>query len=172
MDLRIHSKPSRVISILLKMPKPSQGNTNFISQYSSGKQKCSLYTSPTQVPATSDEDPTKSFVTQFFPLLLLSPHTPDTTHYTRSWAPLTREEVFEALKSCENNSAPGPSYVTYKAVKWAWEACSLTLRYLYSQCIELGYYPSPFKLSITAMASKSNKNNYTDPSSFRPIPLT
>ena len=83
-----------------------------------------------------------------------------------------REEVSKALNSCKDNSAPGPSQVTYKVVKWAWEAHSLTLWYLYSHCIDLGHYPSLFKSSITAVASKLNKNNYTDPSSFRPIQLT
>lgn len=111
---------------------------------------------------------------QFFPPP--SPHSgpqpSDTSLLTRKRAPLTNEEVSEALKSCQDDSAPGPSQVPYKAIKWTWEAHSHALWYLYSNCIELGHYPSPFKASLTAVTSKPNKKDYTDPSSFRPIQLT
>ena len=145
---------------------------DFISWYSSGKRKHPLYTSPTQVP-TSDEERAKSFISQFFPPPPpVAPYIPpDFTHHTRGWAPLMREEVSEALNSCKDDSAPGPSQVTYKAVKWAWEAHSPTLWYLFSHCINLGHYPTPFKTSITSVVGKPNKADYTKPSSFRPIQL-
>ena len=126
-----------------------------------------------QVPATSDEERAKSFISQFFPPLPpVTPYIPpDSTHHTRGCAPLTREEVSEDLNSCEDHSAPGPSQVTYKVVKWAWEAHSTTLWYLFSHCINLGHYPTLFKTSITAVVGKPNKADYTEPSSFRPIQL-
>ena len=113
------------------------------------------------------------YISQFFPPPPpITPFTPlGTNHHTRDWAPLTREEVSEALKSCKDNSVLGPSQVTYKAVKWTWEAHPLALWYLYSHCFNLGHYPAPFKTSITTVVNKPNKENYTDPSSFRPILL-
>ena len=120
-----------------------------------------------QVSTASDDEYARTFISQFFP-----PPPPiaplSTNHHTRDWAPLTREEVSKALKSCKDNLALGPSQVTYKAVKWAWEAHPLTLWYLYSHCFNLGHYPAPFKTSITTVV---NKPNHTDPSSFRPIQL-
>ena len=94
---------------------------DFISWYSLGKWKCSLYASPTQVPTTSDDERASSFISQFFPPPPpIAPFTPlGTNHPTRDWAPLTREEVSKALASCKDDSVPGPSQVTYKAVKWA-----------------------------------------------------
>ena len=145
---------------------------DFISWYSSGKQKHSLYTSLTQVPATSNNDHTRTCISQFFPPPPpVAPFTPlGANYHTRDWAPLMRKEVSKALKSCKDNLALGPSQVSYKAVK-SWEAHPLALWYLYSHCFNLGHYPALFKTSITTVVKKPNKENYTDPSSFRPIQL-
>ena len=91
---------------------------------------------------------------------------------TRDWLALSVEEITIALTACENDSAPGPSQILYKAIKWAWEAHPLTLEYLYSNCINKGKYLLPFQPLLTAVAPKWGKGDYTDPGSFRPIQLT
>ena len=114
------------------------------------------YTSPTQVLANSDEEHSRIFIDKFFPhppqAQLPAPSNDPLP--TRDWLALSVEEIAIALAACENDSAPGPSQILYKAIKWAWEAHPLTLEYLYSNCINKGKYLLPFKPLLTAVAPK------------------
>jgi hypothetical protein len=42
---------------------------------------------------------------------------------TRPWTPINTEEIREALKDTSNKSAPGPSGINYKILKWVNDAC-------------------------------------------------
>jgi hypothetical protein len=66
---------------------------------------------------------------------------------------------------------PGPSQINYTAIKWIWETSPEILTYLYSQCIEIGHYPTPFKKSTMVIIPKPKKNDYTTLVSFHPIQL-
>jgi hypothetical protein len=114
------------------------------------------------------------FFEQFFPEPPPSaPYQPvDDPEPTRDAVPLTYHEVENAIGGCRLDTAPGPSGVNYKAVKWTWSACPELLFYLFSHCVGLGHYPSPFKHSTTAVVPKPNKNDYTVPGAFRPVQLT
>jgi ribonuclease HI len=152
----------------------SQTVWEFVKWYKHGGKRCRpLYTSPSNIPAPSDQDRAKIFADQFFPepppVLPFAPT--DEPDSPRSFHPLIRSELESAIRNPRKDTAPGPSHINYTAVKWAWEAAPDLLFYLYSNCLELGHYPTPFKRSVTAVVPKPNKNNYTIPSAYRPIQL-
>jgi hypothetical protein len=152
----------------------SQTVWEFIKWYKhSGKRSRPLYSTPSHVPAASDEERPNIFIQQFFPEPPLAQpfHPADEPEPPRPPQPLTREEVDYAIRNCHTNTAPGPSHINYMAVKWAWETIPETLFFLYSQCIQIGHYPRIFKQSLTTIVPKPNKNDYSVATSFQPIQL-
>ena len=152
----------------------SQNVWEFIKWYKHGGKKCRpLYSTPSHVPAEDDNARAQLFAQQFFPdPPPVQPYTPnDPPQQQRESHLLQRHEIEDAIAHCHKKTAPGPSNINYMAVKWTWNACPNLLFYLYSGCIQLGHYPSPFKHSITAVVPKPNKNNYANPASYRPIQL-
>jgi ribonuclease HI len=146
----------------------------FIKWYKHGGKRCRpLYSTPSHVPAPTEQNRDDLFVNQFFPEPPpVQPFTPsDDPIPQRSLHPLTWEEVDYAIRGCRLKSTPGPSKVNYTAVKWAWEGAPDLLFYLFNQCIRIGHYPSPFKHSITTIVPKPDKPDYATPSSYRPIQL-
>jgi ribonuclease HI len=146
----------------------------FIKWYKHGGKRCRpLYSTPSHVPASSDQERARTFAEQFFPVPPpVQPFNPtDDPAPERTANPLIMEEIEHAIKSCQKNTAPGPSQINYTAVKWIWEANPDLLFYLYSHCLQTGHYPTPFKHSITTVVPKPNKNNYENPAAYRPIQL-
>ena len=147
----------------------------FIQWYSHrGKRYRPLYTSPSNVPAQDDNERTNVFTQQFFPEPPpTQPFTPNSEPYPqRDIPPLTAAEIGHAITHCRNKSTPGPSGISYTAVKWIWSSFPETLTFLYSSCVEIGHYPTPFKHSTTTVVPKPNKKDYKLAGSFRPIRLT
>jgi ribonuclease HI len=146
----------------------------FVRWYKHGGKRCRpLYSSPLHVPAPSDQDRAKIFADQFFPEPPpVSPFNPtDEPEAQRPFYPLIRSELERAIKSPRKDTAPGPSHINYTAIRWAWDIAPDLLFYLYANCIEIGHYPAPFKKSTTTVVPKPMKNDYSIPSSYRPIQL-
>jgi hypothetical protein len=57
---------------------------------------------------------------------------------TRPWVPITPEEISEALKDTSNKSAPGPSGINYKIIKWANAACPEVLTHIFNLSLSTG----------------------------------
>jgi len=72
-----------------------------------------------------------------------------------------------------NASAPGPDKLSWSHLKIILkdnECLGIIIR-IANACIELGYWPSHFKRSMTVVIPKPNKKSYDSPKSFRPIVL-
>ena len=90
-----------------------------------------------------------------------------------SWPEFSRKEFNFVLSSCNNSSAPGPNKLSWKHLKIVFEDkdCFDTFIWITNACINLGYWPSHFKVSTTIVIPKLNKKLYNSPKSFRPIVL-
>jgi len=77
------------------------------------------------------------------------------------------------LSSCNNYSAPGPDKLSWKHLKIVFEDKDYldTFIRIANACINLGYWPSHFKVSTTIVIPKPNKKSYDSSKSFRPIIL-
>jgi hypothetical protein len=152
----------------------SQNVWEFTKWYRHGGQQCRpLYSSPSSIPAPSDQERSRIFANQFFPA---PPPTDefqpqDEPTQERLQHPLHPEELKRAIYNVPKDTAPGPSKINYTAIKWMWETTPNLLLYLFSKCMEMGHYPEPFKCSITAVVPKPGKKDYSVPTAFRPIQL-
>jgi len=60
-----------------------------------------------------------------------------------------------------------PPHVLHLAMRWI----GSSLQTLFTACIQLGYHPTAFRKATTIMLPKPGKDDYTNPSSYRPIAL-
>jgi len=90
-----------------------------------------------------------------------------------SWAPFSKEKFKRTIANCNNSSIPGPD-------KLMWSHLKIILKdnnYLgiiisiANTCINLEFWPSHFKKSMTVIIPKPNKALYDSPKLFRPIVL-
>ena len=134
------------------------------------------YTPPIEGPDGLIYEPEKKaklFANTFFPV----PPAPDLSdidpHHTYNekagWTEITQQEVERAVKNLANNKAPGPDEIPSEIIKKAISVLLEPLRWLFNQCMNLGYHPKHFRKSITITLKKSNKGDYSQPKHYRPI---
>jgi len=89
------------------------------------------------------------------------------------WLEFSREEFKFMLSSCNNSFTPGPDKLSWNHLKIIFEdnECLDTFVRIANTYINLGYWPSHFKISTTIVIPKPNKKSYDSPKSFRPIVL-
>ena len=78
-------------------------------------------------------------------------------------------EIAHALQSMTNASAPGPSGVGYKLLKWAHAARPEALANIYTDCLIAGIHP--WKQVMVITINKPFKPDYSKPKAYRPISL-
>ena len=88
---------------------------------------------------------------------------------TRPWMPITAEEIHESLKDTSNKSAPGPSGINYKLLKWAYDACPEALTHLFNLSLSTGTHV--WKHATIVPVPKPNKPDYSAPKAYRPVSL-
>ena len=90
-----------------------------------------------------------------------------------SWAPFSKEEFKSAIANYSNSSTPGPDKLLWSHLKIILkdDDCLSNIISIANACINLGYWPSHFKRSITVVIPKPNKQSYNYPKSFRLIVL-
>jgi hypothetical protein len=96
----------------------------------------------------------------------------DTDHapiQPREWAPITTEDVSAALRTTTNWSAPGPSGIGYKLLKWAHTANPTAIPDLLDRCLREGIHP--WKKATVVVINKPQKPDYSIPKVYRPIAL-
>lgn len=86
-------------------------------------------------------------------------------------APITPDEVWEALRHTSNTSAPGISGIGYMAVKWVHSSFALEMTQLFNTCLKLGHHPRPWRAAKVVMLRKPNKPDASNPRAYRPITL-
>jgi len=125
--------------------------------------------------AIQDEEKARIFHAAFFP----TPphvHTPpyDPSHTkpgVNPYYPVLPDEVNRVLKSTSNSSTPGPSGISYRALKWAWARASDFITYIINWSIHLGVHHPAWKRTVVVVIPKPNKTPYSSPQSHRPIQL-
>jgi len=90
-----------------------------------------------------------------------------------SWLEFLREEFKLVSSNYNNSSAPGLDKLSWNYLKIIFEnkECLDNFIQIANSCINLGYWPSHFKISNTIVIPKPNKKSYDSPKSFRPIVL-
>jgi len=82
---------------------------------------------------------------------------------TIEWKSFSRNKIIDAIKKCNNSSAPGPN-------KLMWSHIKSIIRDKYCigkfTCIELGHWLTHFKTSTTVVIPKPNKAMFNSPKSY------
>jgi len=89
------------------------------------------------------------------------------------WPPFSKQEFRDTIVNCLSSLAPGPDHITWRHLKSliANKRCLVKFIYIANACINLEYWPSHFKSTITIIIPKLSKNSYNSPKSFCPIVL-
>ena len=90
-----------------------------------------------------------------------------------SWPPFSRLELEEALGTCANASAPGPSHFSWELLKLFMKDNEFKAFFLQmaNDIIECGIWPDAFKQSVMVIIPKPKKDDYSKAKSYRPIAL-
>ena len=82
---------------------------------------------------------------------------------------MTGEEIAEALRPTSNSSAPGPSGIGYKLIKWAFSTSPDRFVSLFNGCLLYGKHP--WTEAKVIPIPKLGKPDYTIPKAYCPISL-
>ena len=83
----------------------------------------------------------------------------------KEWNLFSKQELIDVIEKCNNLSALGPDKLIWSHIKIIIrdKDCLSKLIDIANACIDLGYWPSHFKLSTTVIISKPNKTVYNLP---------
>ena len=87
----------------------------------------------------------------------------------RPFYSVTKHEVEHALSDVSNKSAPGPSGIGYKLVKWAFAAHPEFILDIYTTALRLGHHLWT-KVKVVIIP-KPNKPNYSAAKAYQPVSL-
>jgi hypothetical protein len=87
----------------------------------------------------------------------------------RPFYTITKSEVEHALKGTSNKSAPGPSGIGYKLVKWAFAAHPDFILDIFTSALHLGHHP--WMTAKIVIIPKPNKPDYSAAKAYRPVSL-
>jgi hypothetical protein len=79
------------------------------------------------------------------------------------------EEITHVLHTTSPTSAPGPSGITYKLLKWVHAAHPDSLAEIFNICLELGVHP--WNTATIVVLNKPQKPDYSLPKAYRLISL-
>jgi len=91
----------------------------------------------------------------------------------KEWNSFSKQELVDVFEKYNNLSIPGPDKLTWSYIKIIIrdEDCLSKLIDIANACIDLGYWPSHFKLSTIVIIPKPNKIVYDSPKLYQPIVL-
>ncbi|KAF8718609.1 hypothetical protein AX14_011709, partial [Amanita brunnescens Koide BX004] len=91
----------------------------------------------------------------------------------RSFPPISKKEIWDALRPTANSSAPGPDHVTWRHLKLALSIPETddALMTLFNKVCFTGTWPSHFKDSVSVIIPKPSKPDYSILKAYRPIAL-
>jgi hypothetical protein len=132
---------------------------------------CSPWIPP--IDGSSDpEDMGRAFKEHFFsfpkpPELALT--LPGTLALKCPFYAITKSEVEHALKGTSNKSAPGPSGIGYKLVKWAFATHPDFILDIFTAALHLGHHP--WTTAKVVIIPKLNKLDYSATKAYHPVSL-
>ena len=89
------------------------------------------------------------------------------------WASFSKNKFKNAIAKCNNSSTPSPDKLSWSHLKHILydNECLNNIIKITNTCLNLGFWPSHFKISTMVVILKLNKPLYNTPKSFRPIVL-
>lgn len=92
---------------------------------------------------------------------------------TRSWPPISHNEITDMLKLTSNTSAPGPDNLTWHHLKLIIDSVDVidSLCTLFNNICRFGVWPPWLSESFSVIIPKPKKADYTVPKAYRPIAL-
>lgn len=82
---------------------------------------------------------------------------------------VTLEDVTAATIGCKE-TAPGHDKITVRLLKACWRTIGSHIRDLFQACLDLEYFPTPFKVAEVVLLPKTGRD-LTSPKGWRPISL-
>ena len=91
----------------------------------------------------------------------------------QSWPEFSSLELDDALLTCSNASAPGPSHFSWEYIKIFLKDDTFRAFFLHlaNNIVSLGVWPDIFKISTMVIIPKPKKEDYSKAKSYRPIAL-
>lgn len=84
---------------------------------------------------------------------------------------ISPQELTNALRLTSNKSAPGPSGLNYRALKWVHGRYPDKLLDFLDACLTAGHHPAAWRRTKVVMLKKPNKKDPTALNAYRPITL-
>ena len=84
---------------------------------------------------------------------------------------ITEEEVYRAIYRPKQDKAPRIDGIPNRFLRIVVRKLSKVFTHLFKVCFRLGYHPSDFKKANTIVLRKPQKDDYSEPKSYRPIAL-
>ncbi|CAD7067500.1 unnamed protein product, partial [Tilletia caries] len=85
--------------------------------------------------------------------------------------PVTRQELRAAVWAAAPDKAPGADEITGRAIREGWESLEDPLFSLATACLEIGYFPAPFRHAILSVMRKGGNRDPSLARSYRLIAL-
>ena len=129
--------------------------------------------------ATTNEEKATQFREALLPALSSLPLA-DTSDITATYtyqepisinSTITKQQLERAVGKLAPDKAPGPDEITNRILKKNFNVLQTHLLALAQACLDMGYFPSTFKKTLTVVLRKPNKPDYTKPNAYRPIAL-
>jgi len=123
--------------------------------------------------ATSHTDLRQVLSDRFFPIVPKPVPDSDPTDPPplppRDFPPISDEEVSRNLSCTSNKSAPGPTGITYKLLKWCHSASPSRITSIFNTAISLGHHP--WRSATVVPIPKPGKIDYRVAKAYQPISL-
>jgi len=93
--------------------------------------------------------------------------------HSSEWVSFSNEEFVSSITKCNNSSTSDPNKLSWRYLKCIVKnnSCLRKIINIANECFELGHWPSHFKISMSIIISKPNKESYDSSKSFWPIIL-
>ena len=135
---------------------------------------------PTHIPtldgdAATNEEKTTKFQTTFFPPPAAANLSDiDEENYPEAVScnnQITMRQVETAINKLAPDKAPGPDEISNRVLKKNFNVLKYHLLALAQTSVNIGHFPTPFKITTTVVLRKPSKADYTKPNAYRPIAL-
>lgn len=83
---------------------------------------------------------------------------------------ISAQEIWSVISKCKKNSSPGADCISYNILNKCPLGLHETLAQIFNRCLEIGYFPKPWKSALGVMLPKPGKD-HSNPASYRPISL-
>jgi sarcosine oxidase/L-pipecolate oxidase len=155
--------PSKLMSNKLKIEKSIPNFVKSDGNYTKTPEESIAYAMEKLFPS-DDIEPEGNFHKNIREYVEQIPETEDDIH-------LTANELKEVFNNLKPNKSPGWDQINNEIIKNIYETEPELLPKLFNKCLDLGYFPKIWKISIIKILEKSSDKSKHDIKNYRPISL-